>query len=425
MFVRLKSYFADTVEAAMSLAARELGDDALLVYSREAAAETKYLGNYEVVFASGEQTPPAGSPPEPVQTAIAAPVESVKAESGAHQQLSWASAALADLKNEIGCLRQDVASHRRCVEELLTATDRRAWRLLADWGSEPGLLPGVALAGRLLQTDMDPEHVLDVIESTRDAVRLQADPGGEGAEPGVWRRLLERELTIRRRCDARLAPSGEGKAIVLIGPPGAGRTTVAMQLTALASGKGIEPKLIAFEPARLTAAQALRSYAAVLGAPFDLARRADHVATLVNGNCEQGLIIVDGPGLGPLADDGAVQLTALCRQAPQIETWLVLPATLRATDLRALISRFSVFAPARLVFSRTGEAGHWGSVWSASEWAGLPIGYFCDGPRIPEDLRAATGETLAACVLHAAASPGAGSTSDRLPLQRSVAAARS
>ena len=35
----------------MTLAARELGDDAMLVYSREASPEARYLGKYEVVFA--------------------------------------------------------------------------------------------------------------------------------------------------------------------------------------------------------------------------------------------------------------------------------------------------------------------------------------------------------------------------------------
>jgi flagellar biosynthesis protein FlhF len=46
----LKSYFSGTVEAAMDLARKELGDDALLVNARPATPETRYLGAYEVVF---------------------------------------------------------------------------------------------------------------------------------------------------------------------------------------------------------------------------------------------------------------------------------------------------------------------------------------------------------------------------------------
>src|ERR1700688_4707553 len=48
--MRLKSYFSGTVEAAMELAHKELGEDALLVNARPSTPETRSLGAYEVVF---------------------------------------------------------------------------------------------------------------------------------------------------------------------------------------------------------------------------------------------------------------------------------------------------------------------------------------------------------------------------------------
>lgn len=48
--MRIKTYFAGTVEAALGLASRELGGDALLLASRPASASTRHLGAYEVVF---------------------------------------------------------------------------------------------------------------------------------------------------------------------------------------------------------------------------------------------------------------------------------------------------------------------------------------------------------------------------------------
>ncbi len=48
--MKLKSYFSGTVEAAMELARKELGEDALLVNARPATPETRHLGAYEVVF---------------------------------------------------------------------------------------------------------------------------------------------------------------------------------------------------------------------------------------------------------------------------------------------------------------------------------------------------------------------------------------
>jgi len=61
--VKLKSYFSATVEAAMELARRELGEDALLVNARPATPETRYLGAYEVVFGVMPAPEPAPAPP--------------------------------------------------------------------------------------------------------------------------------------------------------------------------------------------------------------------------------------------------------------------------------------------------------------------------------------------------------------------------
>lgn len=49
--MRLKSYYAGTVEAAMALACKEPGPDAMIVTSRPASPEACRPGEYEVVFA--------------------------------------------------------------------------------------------------------------------------------------------------------------------------------------------------------------------------------------------------------------------------------------------------------------------------------------------------------------------------------------
>src|SRR6266849_3127124 len=70
--MRVKSYFAPSVEAAMEQARREMGPEALLVSSRKAPPEAQELGEYEVVFAvlpngaegqAASHTPNAIEPP--------------------------------------------------------------------------------------------------------------------------------------------------------------------------------------------------------------------------------------------------------------------------------------------------------------------------------------------------------------------------
>lgn len=63
--MKLKSYFSSTVEAAMELAHKELGGEAMLINARPASPETRYLGAYEVVFGlvPDEPTPAPSSVP--------------------------------------------------------------------------------------------------------------------------------------------------------------------------------------------------------------------------------------------------------------------------------------------------------------------------------------------------------------------------
>ena len=69
--MKIKSYFASSVEAAMAMARDELGPDAMLVNSRKTSPETRHLGAYEVVFVTdlgpGEQaeSPTAILPQKP------------------------------------------------------------------------------------------------------------------------------------------------------------------------------------------------------------------------------------------------------------------------------------------------------------------------------------------------------------------------
>src|SRR5579862_7447433 len=55
--MKLKSYFSATVEAAVELARKELGEDALLVNARPSTPDTRHLGAYEVVFGSSASSP--------------------------------------------------------------------------------------------------------------------------------------------------------------------------------------------------------------------------------------------------------------------------------------------------------------------------------------------------------------------------------
>src|SRR5260370_32740871 len=70
--MRLKSYFAGTVESAICLARQEMGGEAMLVNSRRTLPEARHLGAYEVVFAAAQ---------DPLREAAAAALQAPAEES--------------------------------------------------------------------------------------------------------------------------------------------------------------------------------------------------------------------------------------------------------------------------------------------------------------------------------------------------------
>ena len=133
--MQLKGYFSGTVEAAMELARKELGEDALLVNARPAVPETRYLGSYEVVFGvtNGATTPRApGRPP-------GAGLAERPADSGGLAK------EFAELKREFQKMAQKL--------ELETPTPAA----LANTPSDP-------LYSRLIERDLDPALARMVVE---------------------------------------------------------------------------------------------------------------------------------------------------------------------------------------------------------------------------------------------------------------------
>ena len=59
--MKIKSYFAGSVEAAINQAKQELGEDAMLMNSRKSMPEARHLGEYEVVFACTADAGPVKS----------------------------------------------------------------------------------------------------------------------------------------------------------------------------------------------------------------------------------------------------------------------------------------------------------------------------------------------------------------------------
>jgi flagellar biosynthesis protein FlhF len=383
--MKIKSYYSRTVEDAMVAARHEMGPDAMLVNSRKTPPEARHLGEYEVVFgnAEGAATPaenslklpgePSGSNPFPP----APPGDRLSME-------------VADLKKELEGMRRAITR---------TAYPPAQWVGVSQDISDAY----AALTAAEVSSDLAREIVQGAGERL-NRQRLQPGRATQRADGAAFERALMEEAASRFTADATLGRGpAQPRIVALVGPPGSGKTTT---LVKLAVNYGLAARrpvlLLSMDTHRVAAADQLRSYAAILGVGFQLLETVSSLAQAIEENRGKELIFIDTPGLafGDLEDSES--LAHFLATRGDIDTHLVLPASMKAADLSRMVDAFEILRPQHLLFTKLDETGSYGPIFSEAARTGKPLSFFTAGQRIPEDLEAASAERVLDLVMHGA-----------------------
>jgi flagellar biosynthesis protein FlhF len=347
--VRIKSFYADTVAAAIREARKDLGEEAMLLKSRRAPEDVRQLGVYEVVFGVSQAAGDALDDSEGVWRAASPAAGRAQAAEGP---------AFADAE----------ALYQRLVEldfgERLAAefVERVKARLLAEGLGGP-----------------------DDFTSSHEA------PGEDVVERVI---SLESERFFRR--DSTLGQESGGIA-ALIGPPGSGKTSTVIRLAvACGLGQGRRVILLAASDYRIGATGRLLQYASLLGVECHAAGNPRDLRDGLKHHKEQDLTLIDTPGYGPRDMEQARPLADFFAQRQDVETHLVLPATMKADDLRAAVDRFEAFRADRLLFTRLDETARPGPVFSEAATSRKPISFLTTGQQVPGDILPASQFSLPA-----------------------------
>lgn len=343
--MQVKSYFADSVERAIQAARQELGADAVLITSRRAAPEASSRGAYEVVFGIPGQAP-ASHPASENQ----------------------------DLSREVALLRDQLENIKLALH-------------YSGAGPSPKTRPGIkSVQFELAESGLDDETIQSI---TNDIWNSRATASA-GQEPLSMRDAAIESLRKRLRFAPEFAPvPGNGmRAVVFVGPPGAGKTTALAKFAMREClGRRLSVRIISVETHRVAAQEKLRGLAKIMGFGFTAANSMREFIEAVDEFRGKDVLIIDTPGFSRDDFEFAGDLIRFLRQITSKEIHLVLPASMNRDDLLVHVRRYAAFQPDYVLFTKLDETESRGAVLAAALEADKPLSYLAAGQGIPEDIQ--------------------------------------
>lgn len=189
--------------------------------------------------------------------------------------------------------------------------------------------------------------------------------------------------------------------IMLVGPPGAGKTVAAAKLAAEAVVNGRAPRLLTTDTVKSGGAQQLEHYGKLMDRTVGIAGDADALAAAVAGT--SGPTLIDSSGTNAF-DMDEIERTVRLIRAAKAEPVLVLPAGLDPAEAADIAGIFARMGARRLIVTRLDGARRHGGLLAAARGGDLALAGMSRSPWIAEPLE--TPDALALARLFAAACTG-------------------
>ena len=187
-----------------------------------------------------------------------------------------------------------------------------------------------------------------------------------------------------------LREGGHPQVVFLVGPTGVGKTTTIAKLASMFQVEMHKKVgLITSDVYRIAATNQLAEYARILKAPFAICYTPENLNELVASQADCDLILVDTVGFSHKNQEQRENLENLLNalDAKYLRSiYLVLSATTKRADLKAIIDAYKEFTDFDLIFTKLDETSTYGNVYNMKLYSGQELSYVTTGQTVPNDI---------------------------------------
>jgi flagellar biosynthesis protein FlhF len=213
----------------------------------------------------------------------------------------------------------------------------------------PGLVSEKIIASAIIQNTNDPQEAL--------------------------RKALEKTFSFQRPVLRQVRP------VILVGPPGAGKTLMTAKLAAKAVMEGATPAVITTDIARAGGIEQLTAFLNILDLPLGQAEDAKTLKAALADVKGASHIIVDTGGLNPF-DPQEMKTLARLMMATEMDAALVMPAGTDAEESAEIAMTFEILGVRRIIPTRLDFARRIGGILSAADRGSLTFAEASHTPQV-------------------------------------------
>ena len=411
--MKLKTFSAPTYTEALNKVKEELGDDVVIVSSKEIKKKTlTSQGLYEIVVAIEEDNikprKKVTSDEEHVKEVMlklsnaAKEISTLSQESNVNytENISQKSVGINPLEpqksEEIITLKNEIKQ----IADTLKFLQATVWDMVNK--NELELPPEFSEIYALSRASgMSEKHLDEIMRLTIKYMPLKMRKNRETIKR-YFHTLLKKMIPIR--IEREIRPPHK-KIMMFVGPTGVGKTTTIAKLAARYAYKLTQRHkvgIITLDTYRIGAVEQLMTYAKMMKLPIETVVDPSDFSEALNSLRHNDYILIDTVGSSQHDKEKIEKLKSFLKvdTFAEININLVLSAVTKYEDLKDIYSNFSILPIDTLVFTKLDETKTYGNIFSLLLDTKKPVSYFSIGQEVPDDLMEAGADYLLKGILN-------------------------